>query len=94
MIHKFFSGAAFALAASCSGALIGASAAAAAGFSSEYVFGDSLSDRGNVAELLNVAGLWSGNFPNPPSYHDSFTNGPVAVEGLAKSLGLNADPTL
>ena len=94
MIHKFFCGAAFALAASCSGALIGASAAAAAGFSSEYVFGDSLSDRGNVAELFNVAGLWSGNFPNPPSYHDSFTNGPVAVEGLAKSLGLNADPSL
>jgi hypothetical protein len=44
VIHKFFSGAALALAASCSGALIGAPAAA--DFSAEYVFGDSL---GNCA---------------------------------------------
>ncbi len=57
-------------------------------YDAEYVFGDSLSDRGNLAELLGT------NFPNPPSYHDSFTNGPVAVQVLANDLGLNADPSL
>ena len=70
------------------------SAARAGDFSAEYVFGDSLSDNGNLAELLNVEGLISGNFPNPPSYHDSFTNGPVAVAGLAKDLGLSLTPSL
>ena len=93
MIHKFFPRAAFALAA-CSAALFGLSAARAADFSAEYVFGDSLSDNGNLAELLNVEGSLVGNFPNPPSFHDSFTNGPVAVQGLAQSLGLNAYPSL
>jgi phospholipase/lecithinase/hemolysin len=48
LTRKKFSGAAFALAACCSGALMSASAAQAAGFSAEYVFGDSLSDVGNV----------------------------------------------
>jgi phospholipase/lecithinase/hemolysin len=99
MIHKFLPRAAFALAACCSSALLGASAAYAADFSAEYVFGDSLSDRGNVAELENVInfaehGFFLGNFPDPPSNHDSFTNGPVAVQLLAQSLGLNADPSL
>jgi phospholipase/lecithinase/hemolysin len=94
VIHKLFPRAAFALAACCSSALVAASAANAAGFSAEYVFGDSLSDRGNIAELENVLGLFSGNFPDPPSNHDSFTNGPVAVQLLAQSLGLNANPSL
>ena len=35
-----------------------------------------------------------GNFPNPPSFHDSFTNGPVAVAGLAQNLGLSLTPSL
>jgi phospholipase/lecithinase/hemolysin len=85
---------AFALAACCSIALLAVSAAQAANFSAEYVFGDSLSDNGNAAELENVLGKISGNFPNPPSFHDSFTNGPVAVAGLAQSLGLNFGPSL
>ena len=63
------------------------SAARAGDFSAEYVFGDSLSDNGNLAELLNFEGQFFGNFPNPPSFHDSFTNGPVAVAGLAQDLG-------
>ena len=50
-IHKFLPRAAFALAC-CSSALLAASAANAAGYSAEYVFGDSLSDNGNRAELL------------------------------------------
>ena len=62
-----------------------------------YVFGDSLSDRGNLAEtgfLQTLAGQSIANYPNPPSNHDSFTNGPVAVSLLANSYGLAADPSL
>jgi phospholipase/lecithinase/hemolysin len=97
--HRFFPSTAIALGTSIAGALIGVSSANAGAFTAEYVFGDSLSDTGNLAELLNVAnfaahGFYFGNFPNPPSYHDSQTNGPVAVQGLAQSLGLNANPSL
>jgi hypothetical protein len=53
VIFESFSRAAFALAA-CSAAMLGLSNARAANFSAEYVFGDSLSDRGNIAELENV----------------------------------------
>ncbi len=54
-------------------AALASSSASAGPYTSEYVFGDSLSDNGNLAELYHQ------NFPNPPSYHDSFTNGPVAA---------------
>jgi outer membrane lipase/esterase len=87
MMHKFFPRAAFALAACCSSALLTASAANAAGYSAEYVFGDSLSDNGNLAAVF-------GGFPNPPSFDNSFTNGPVAVQLLAESLGLSANASL
>jgi outer membrane lipase/esterase len=87
MIHKFLSRAAFALTACLSASLMGVSAAHAADFSAEYVFGDSLSDNGNVAVL-------TGSFPNPPSFNNSFTNGPVAVQLLAESLGLSANAAL
>jgi phospholipase/lecithinase/hemolysin len=66
-----------------------AAPAAHAAYDAEYVFGDSLSDRGNIASYF-----FQQNFPYPPSNHDSFTNGPVAVQLLAQSLGVNADPTL
>jgi phospholipase/lecithinase/hemolysin len=62
--------------------------AAGAGPSNVFVFGDSLSDTGTLAEALGH------NAPNPPSFHDSFTNGPVAVELLAERFGLRADPSL
>jgi phospholipase/lecithinase/hemolysin len=87
MIDKFLPRAAFALTACFSGALLGAVAASAADFSAEYVFGDSLSDNGNLAVL-------TGDFPDPPSYDNSFTNGPVAVQLLAESLGLSANASL
>ena len=86
MIHKFLPRAAFALAACCSSALLVASADAA-GYSAEYVFGDSLSDNGNLAEV-------SGGFMDPPSFDNSFTNGPVAVQLLAEGLGLSANAAL
>ena len=71
MILRSFSRAAFALAA-CSTAMLGLSNARAADFSAEYVFGDSLSDNGNLGSI-------GVEFTDPPSFHDSFTNGPVAV---------------
>jgi phospholipase/lecithinase/hemolysin len=67
---------------------LGAPAAAGAEPITEYVFGDSLSDTGNLYGYLGH------NFPNPPSYHDSYTNGKVAVELLAERLGGRADPSL
>lgn len=60
----------------------------AAPFSADYVFGDSLSDRGNLADALGH------NFPSPPFFHDSFTNGPTAVQVMAQRLGLTEDPSL
>jgi outer membrane lipase/esterase len=88
MIYKFLPRAAFALTACLSAALLGAAAANAADFSAEYVFGDSLSDNGNLAAALHTS------FPNPPSDNSSFTNGPVAVQLLAESLGLSANASL
>ena len=73
-------------------ALTVSTAAHAGPYSAEYVFGDSLSDNGNLAEAL--ASVYHTGFPNPPSYHDSFSNGPVAAEVLANRLGLSLTPSL
>jgi len=51
-----------------------------------FVFGDSLSDGGNV---FNVTG---GLFP-PSPYAQRFSNGPVAVEQFAKLAGVNLTPS-
>ncbi|MBD2741259.1 SGNH/GDSL hydrolase family protein [Coleofasciculus sp. FACHB-1120] len=57
--------------------------AVAASFDKMYVFGDSLSDPGNVFNLTK------GFFPQtPPYYQGRFSNGPVWVEALADKLGL------
>ncbi len=64
-------------------------AAHASPYTAEYVFGDSLSDNGNLAEAF-----YQANLPNPPSYQNSFTNGPVAVSLLASQLGLTLSPSL
>ena len=37
---------------------------------------------------------WRRHFPDPPSFDNSFTNGPVAVQLLAESLGLSANASL
>lgn len=61
------------------GLLLSATAQAAA-YSAMYVFGDSLSDNGNITDPLNRT-----SFP----YADGrFSNGPVAVEYLANRLGV------
>ncbi|MFE1747493.1 SGNH/GDSL hydrolase family protein [Coleofasciculus sp. H7-2] len=57
--------------------------AVAASFDKIYVFGDSLSDTGNVFNLTQ------GFFPQtPPYYQGRFSNGPLWVEALADKLGL------
>jgi phospholipase/lecithinase/hemolysin len=55
------------------------------------VFGDSLSDTGNVA----LAGIpTEPPRPSPPYYAGRFSNGPVWVERLASRLGLPLSPSL
>jgi len=61
--------------------------AQASAYSAMYVFGDSLSDTGNVNIL-------TGGVPFPPYYPGHFSNGPVWVETLAANLGLSANPAL
>ena len=80
MIREYLSRSLFALGVCAAGALLNVSAAQA--YTAEYVFGDSLSDNGNLAAAGGIT------FPNPPSYNNSITNGPVAVQLLAQSLGL------
>ncbi|HKD77364.1 MAG TPA: SGNH/GDSL hydrolase family protein, partial [Ktedonobacterales bacterium] len=60
-----------------------ATAAPGASYRAMYVFGDSLSDTGNVS--LATLGL----VPVSPPYADrSFSNGPVWAQDLAQSFGL------
>lgn len=53
-----------------------------------FVFGDSLSDTGNIFQ--RTVGLFP---PSPPYFNGRFSNGPLAVETLAHSLGLNLSQT-
>ncbi len=71
-------------------------AAEAASFQNLYVFGDSLSDVGNV--FRDTGGLIpppvlpaSGGGFSPGYANGRFSNGPVWVEYLAKDLGLSLD---
>lgn len=57
-------------------------------FSNVYIFGDSLSDTGNLAEAFGTA------FPNPPSYPYSYTNGPPALALLTQHFGGNPNASL
>jgi phospholipase/lecithinase/hemolysin len=66
-------------------ALIFSVAAASAGpFSNLVVFGDSLSDVGNIAQAPFI------NTPGPYYWNGRFSNGPVYAESLATGLGLPA----
>jgi phospholipase/lecithinase/hemolysin len=66
----------------------GASFTAQATYSNMYIFGDSLSDTGNVY-------IASGGTepPDPPYYQGRLSNGPTWVETLASGLGLPGDST-
>jgi phospholipase/lecithinase/hemolysin len=57
------------------------SSSLAATYSSVFVYGDSLSDNGNLYAATG------GTIPPPPYYNGRFSNGPVAVEQLAGLLG-------
>ena len=57
-------------------------------FSNIFVFGDSLSDNGNLASLPQFS------FLNSRPYNHGFTNGKFAVEVLAKNLNLKVKPSL
>ena len=87
-------------AASAASTLLLASANASA-YSGLFVFGDSVSDSGNVALAIGapqgVPQVITGNsyipdFPYAPS--GRFSNGPVWVEDFAGKLGLHAAPSL
>ncbi len=58
------------------------SATSASAFSQIVVFGDSLSDTGNLAAKFG------GALPAAPYVNGRFSNGPVAVEVMAQTLGL------
>ncbi len=62
--------------------------ASLAAYSGYYVFGDSLSDSGNVFALTG------GAIPPPPYYQGHFSNGPTYAENLAARLGFDATPSL
>jgi outer membrane lipase/esterase len=70
-----------------------------AGYSSLYVFGDSLSDSGNNAIVLapNVTPVpISGNsfIPTYPYASGTYSNGLIWAQTLASMLGLSANPSL
>lgn len=55
-------------------------------YSKVYIFGDSLSDTGNLASVI-------GPFP-APYYQNRVSNGPLAVDILTAKLATNADASL
>jgi outer membrane lipase/esterase len=68
---------------------IGLKIAVAQPYSDIFVFGDSLSDTGNILIATEE------NIPvSPPYFMGRFTNGPVWIEGLAQRFGLQVSPSL
>lgn len=66
--------------------------AIAASFDGIYVFGDSLSDDGNVYAATGGSKSPTTAIPeNPPYYQGRYSNGPIWVEYLAQDLGLTAN---
>lgn len=59
-------------------------AASASTFSGMYVFGDSLSDNGNL--YAATSSLLGSGVPAAPYYNGRFSNGPVAAEDIANSM--------
>lgn len=66
----------------CASLLVAAFAVNASDYSNVYVFGDSLSDNGNLHALAPEQ-----------TYGERFTNGPVAVEVVAGALGFALTPS-
>lgn len=89
-MKKFLAGTALCLS-------LAAHAASAQQFSSLVIFGDSLSDTGNIAKLVPasiLAAIPPGNgVPAPPYYNYRFSNGPIYADTLGSKLGITA-PTV
>lgn len=67
--------------------------ASAATFSKLFVFGDSLSDPGNVFNATKALGDPTKVLPPSPPYFDGrFSNGPVWAEYFGNELGLSPTP--
>jgi phospholipase/lecithinase/hemolysin len=62
------------------------STAAMADYSKLVVFGDSMSDTHRLYDYTTAN--WGESDPGPPNYDGRFSDGPVAVEYLAKSMQL------
>jgi outer membrane lipase/esterase len=75
------------LALGLTAALFGLPAQATTSYSNLYVFGDSLSDTGNISFFF------AGQLPQPPYYDGRFSNGPNWIDVLAAGLGLTAMPS-
>lgn len=58
-----------------------------AAYSQIVAFGDSLSDNGNV--FATTKGALGVGIPSAPYWNGRFSNGPVAVEVMAQTLGLS-----
>ena len=71
-------------------ALAGLASTASAAYTGLYIFGDSLSDPGNLAALANPGQVITGNgyIPSAPYASGQFTNGDVWARTFANSLGL------
>jgi phospholipase/lecithinase/hemolysin len=63
---------------------------ASAGFSQLYVFGDSLSDVGNVQAATTALSPLAPITPGPYYFNGRFSNGANYVEALSNGLGLGA----
>jgi outer membrane lipase/esterase len=85
MRRPLFSALALAAALSATPAL---AASVSGSYTSLWVFGDSLSDAGNVYAASG------GTYPPPPYVGGHFSNGPTYAEDLAIKLGFAATPSL
>lgn len=65
-----------------------ATPAAAGPFTAFFVFGDSLSDTGNIRAASG------GTVPGPDYFGGRFSNGPIWADRVANRLGLSAAPSL
>jgi outer membrane lipase/esterase len=64
-------------------ALLAGAAAAQSQYSSITVFGDSLSDPGNIPKFFGF------NYPGPPYYENQFSNGPIYAKYLDGLFGIS-----
>lgn len=70
-------------------------------FSKIYVFGNSLSDPGNIYNATSFVQWFDGLFgleipvlpPSPPYFEGRYSNGPIWIDYLAEDLGITVTPS-